>query len=137
MLTFKRSSLTYRFQHRYFRYSPEANTLCEYIMRIFTAFLIDLTIAGLVISWGFITIGVPILAYFGNAPSVLINNSIAAWSITILVGMFFAFQKFRDELKIKKQVDKVILEKEPQPNPFVEYIKAKKEKVCPLIEFKD
>ena len=137
MLTFKRSSLTYRYQQRYFNYLPLATNLCEYMLRIFTAFLIDLGITILVGLWLFFLIGVPIWAYFSDVSDAVIANSITVWSITILVGMYLAFLKFRDELKIKKQVDKVILEKEPQPNPFVEYIKAKKEKICPLIEFKD
>jgi len=67
--------------------------------------------------------------------------------VGIFVVIFFPFvflkEKIEDKIherrirRLNKQYDKLVPAKKKKPNVFVEYMKAKKEKVCPLIEYED
>ena len=119
----------------FFYTKPERN-LCAYIQELLISFLmlfclLFISVAA-VIGLGF-GIGYATL-YFIGISDIAIWKSILVSVVEslILVGSITLYEK----RKVKKLLEE-IEGKEPKESLVLNYIKAKKEKICPLIEFKD
>ena len=70
---------------------------------------------------------------------------VIAVGVAAFVGLIFAFIWFTDQMR-KRSIEiyraKLIhgttkIKKEKKPNVIIEYIRAKKQKICPIIEYED
>ncbi|WPH64703.1 hypothetical protein [Vibrio phage vB_VpaP_SJSY21] len=110
------------------------NNLCEYVRRLFTSLLLLLFIFVALVVLIFIAV-VPIIGVFSELSGPMLSTQIIGTGCYIIMGIAGIvigaanlFDKISCSMKSKKG-------KKKEPNIFVEYIKAKKSKFCPTIEF--
>ena len=119
------------------RMIEEADNLCKYI-RKFTATTI--------LYVGFIVF----IAVFGVGIDMFLNLSgkITTWTclpvgvlgIAIISGLLYlvlSFNEWRTERKNKKNNERLKSGIKVEPNPFIQYVKDKHNKMCSFIEYED
>lgn len=84
---------------------------------------------------------------FGWSPVFLVllclAISILAWFILALINIIFKIERYYQNKRASKEYEnkKIMVvhatNKKKKPNVIIEYIKAKKQKVCPIIEYED
>lgn len=121
-----------------------SRSLCIYFWQVILVIALRILLAIIVISPlhvllafgldGHVVTGSGILDifFFINFLTGLIVSGLLGLSI-VLGSLKLIYWKIEEYLPEKKKQEK----KPKQPNILVEYIKAKKEKVCPMIEFKE
>ncbi|UOL48645.1 hypothetical protein [Pseudomonas phage Astolliot] len=129
-------------------YDSAHNSLCVYFWQVVSALIVRAFHIGFLLFMACFVIGffaVPITWGLGElgwiepvvpreiaaVPLVIITIAvIAALLIFLLNGTRYLFDEYQYKRKKKKRVAK-------EPNLVVEYIRAKKQKVCPTLKFKD
>lgn len=139
MLKFKRSSLHYRFVRKFWSYP--STSLCKYVWQFIFSVIGALTMLLMGLMAAFIFVGVPI-GHILTATGIydfgvqwkdaigpyIIWGTVLAMGVGALTVRGIREYKWRNRHKVKP---------EKEPNLFVEFVKAKKEKVCPIIKFED
>ena len=133
MLKIKKSSWHYRlwaFTHEHPERVKPTN-LCRYFWRIF----FTITLPAALIVAALIGIGALLWVMFQNpVPTLIVLGSIA-----LFLGFIF-FAAWQERHRKRKRAARALIEPDPEPkdpNPFTEFLKARKQKVCPLIEVVD
>ncbi len=138
----KISSWHYRLIKRTTMRRP-ADNLCEYFWELVFCILMISTIVGLglVVGFGFIAAMLaPILYLFGiHMDSGLIGAGVGMWSLGFIFLVIWGWGKFTEITRDNKEAVSRHLHayQWEKPNMFFEYVKAKKQKVCPRIMFID
>lgn len=123
-----RKSWHYRLQRRMWNTIP--NNLCSYFWKLIWSLIVTST-ALTVMAVFILGIVYPLVSYwFSN--EYWKSLSIATWMITLTIATIVG----SDELKLYYR-DKRANEPVKEPSVFVSFVKAKKAKICPLIEFID
>lgn len=139
MLKFKRSSLHYRFVRKF--WSHPSTSLCKYVWQFIFSVIGAITCILMAAMITFIFVLVPI-GHILTAAGIydfgvewkdallpyIVWSCIMATGVGALIVRGIREYKWRNRHKVKP---------EKEPNLFVEFVKAKKEKVCPIIKFED
>lgn len=128
---------TTSWHYRLWRFGREADwkeprDLCRYFWHIFIVkVLLPAAAATLVL------MGIGFLAYiiWSNPITTVVVLGFVVLGVVLLIGLGFLIKKMVDRNKRLKE-ERLHLPPEPEPDPSVlfEYLKARKQKLCPLIE---
>ena len=143
---------------RQLKYEDSNVTLCQYFWNVVAAslaltcaiiiitfvllgslFIVSSMITGLVIFFG-----ASWLPVFGYGSFMWANHGVGLL-LSVLVGVSFIWQTAIDQVKaglivpswMKFSKQKVTPNKETKPNILFEYVKAKKNKFCPIVKLED
>ena len=116
----------------------DADNLCEYIRKFVATTILYIGFIGT-----FAIIGAWITGVCLNLPGVVV-----AWTcipvgvlvvgvIACLLYLVYRVNEWRTERKIKKNTEKLKAGVKVEPNPFVQYVKDKHNKLCSFIEFEE
>jgi len=127
-----RDSWHYKLAHMISDYGRVPNNLCAYFWRVILGgfvFSLLLCVAGVVIVC-VASIGMQYL--YPNLFPLAVGGGIAAIFalVVILTGLITA-RKEKESYECNEDGERI----RPEPNIVWEYLKAKKQKVCPLLEF--
>ena len=128
----KKDSWHYRFI-KWTGKDPSPN-LCNYFWQVvgpplfvtLIALLLVIAVAGMIFEHGWSLLWMIPLGLLGGAVLILIIASVA-----------LGYETLREKYFGPKPVKEPKPEKEKKPNIFIEWLKAKKAKVCPILEFED
>lgn len=108
--------------------SDYGGTLCKYFWLVVYAIVVNIFKAAVVLFLVWLFIYNPVSYIWAPDDSKLFL--IFMWaSFFVLVGIVFAVFFIRDKLRNRNRVHKV-----KQPNIVIEYLRAKKQKFCPVIK---
>lgn len=108
--------------------SDYGGTLCKYFWLVVYAIVVNIFKAAGVMFLVWLFIYNPVSYIWAPDDSKLLL--IFMWvSLFVLVGIVFAIFFIRDKLRNRNRVHKV-----KQPNIVIEYLRAKKQKFCPVIK---
>jgi len=78
---------------------------------------------------------------FADSLSSVVKGAVVIWGVIIIIPLVilsnFVYGKFKENREYKTYVAKANGDPLPQPSIVVQWIKAKKEKVCPIIHYDD
>lgn len=109
----------------------EPRDLCRYFWHIF---LIKLLAPGLVVALAIAGLVALILVIWNNPVATVVVLMFLALAIALIVGIILLIRwRIREN---RKRPPKPEPEEEPEPSVLFEFLKARKQKLCPLIEVK-
>lgn len=116
-----------------------SNSLCLYFWSLIISLLMRILVAFIFVTWVLmmlITIS-PILIGYNDEYLFLYILGILPWVVTLLILGDYLHEKFpqvREKHFLKKNRREQL---EKEPHIVVEYVKAIKNKVCPILDFKE
>lgn len=158
MLNIKKSSWHYRMVDAVwadFFNKNISNSLCGYFWQVVFAPIVTIVMAAVILaviailgSGVFYVVGAVIgnlLAHFGLLPSsFLLEKGVFKWEhvyasigIDILIAAFFYSRYKYRQYKERKRAERSLSDEPEKVNLVVEFVKAKKRKVCPVLNFVD
>lgn len=110
------------------------NNLCLYFWQVVARFLMGFALGLLAIS-PVVTVIAIITNYMPPLVTPFVATGLTFAALCMIAGVIFIWEKTEDLIRHTKWKRKSLEPKEKKPNLLIEYIKAKKEKMCPIIEF--
>lgn len=116
----------------------DADNLCEYIRKFVATTILYIGFIATIAMFGFVVTGI-----WMNLPvkvAAMACFPVGVLVIAILAGLCYLVHKFnewRTERKNKKNIEKLKAGIKVEPNPFVQYVKDKHNKICSFIEYED
>ena len=127
----------YRFIDRWNRnWDNGTVTLCSYFWNFIFSFIVCFLVvaSGTIFSFlGLWSLLAPILQFFTLQPERFIIAGYGLWIVIFIISLTLGYLWFYDNSEYMQKRRE--LAKCKQPNFVFEYIRAKKRKVCPIIEF--
>lgn len=137
----------YKIQEKNNMYPKYRTNLCDYMRGLSIALLIELSKKILIPIWLITSPFILIYYMLSDTPTIGLNGFsdqtlVGALIIGIMIDTMIILDKIWPIIspylpKWEKKEKKEKIKKEKGPNILLEYLKAKKQKICPIIEFEE